>query len=92
MNQISFAIPPAPQSDWLFRWQMAINTAFASGSLTTALFNLGVLIALSLVRSALSRFAPARLELHSDSNNRIAWKSSVLFDHSNPDYRKLPAL
>jgi len=63
MTQISFAIRPAPQSDWQFRWQMPINTAFASGSLTTAFFNLGVLIALSLARSALSRFATARLRL-----------------------------
>lgn len=63
MTQISFAIRPVPQSDWQFRWQMAINTAFASGSLTTALFNLGVLIALSLVRSALSQFAMGQLGL-----------------------------
>jgi hypothetical protein len=63
MTQISFAIRPVPQSDRQFRWQMAITTAFASGSLTTALFNLGVLIALSLARSALSRFAMGQLGL-----------------------------
>lgn len=60
MSQNSFAIRPVSQSDRQFRWQLAVNTAFASGSLTAALVNFGVLIALSLVRSALSRFATAR--------------------------------
>lgn len=59
MTQISFAIPPVTQSDRQFRWQLTVNTAFASGSLTAALLNLGVLIALSLARSALSRFVTA---------------------------------
>jgi len=60
MPQISFPIRPVLQSDRQFRWQLTVNTAFASGSLTAALMNLGVLIALSLARSALSRFATAR--------------------------------
>lgn len=63
MFQISFPIRPVPQSDRQLRWQMTVNTAFASGSLTAALLNLGVLIALSLARSALSRFATARRRL-----------------------------
>ncbi len=60
MSQISFAIPPVTQSEWQFRWQLTVNTAFASGSLTAALLNLGVLISLSLTRSALSRLATER--------------------------------
>jgi hypothetical protein len=60
MTQISLPIRPVPQFDRQFRWQLTVNTAFASGSLTAALLNLGSLIAISLARSVLSRFAAAR--------------------------------
>jgi len=80
MSQISFAIRPAPQSDWQFRWQVTINTAFASGSLTSALLNLGVLIVLSLARSALSRLATAR--------HRLGHVNSYKQDH-DPVVRRL---
>jgi hypothetical protein len=80
MSQISFAIRPAPQSDWQFRWQVTINTAFASGSLTTAVLNLGVLIALSLARSAFSRLATAR--------HRLGHVNSYKQDH-DPVVRRL---
>lgn len=60
MSQIDFAIRPVLRSDWQLHWQLTVNTAFAGGSLTAALLNLGALIAFSLARSALSRFATAR--------------------------------
>lgn len=60
MSQISFALRPVIRSDRQLHWQVTVNTAFAGGSLTAALLNLGALIAFSLVRSAFSRFATAR--------------------------------
>ena len=60
MSQISFVIRPVLRSDRQLHWQMTVNTAFAGGSLTAALLNLGALIAFSFARSALSRFATAR--------------------------------
>jgi hypothetical protein len=60
MSQINFAIRPALRSDWQLHWQLTVNTAFASGSLTAALLNLGALIAFSLAHSALSRFTAER--------------------------------
>ena len=44
----------------LLRWQMTVNAAFAGGSVTAALINLGALIAVSMARSALSQLALAR--------------------------------
>ncbi len=80
MSHISLVIPPATQSDRQFRWQLAVNTAFASGSLTTALLNLGVLIVLSLARSAFSRLATAR--------HRLGHVNSYIQDH-DPVVRRL---
>jgi hypothetical protein len=59
MSQITLAIRHAPQSERLLHWQMTVNAAFAGGTLTAALLNLGALIAFSLTRSVLSRFATA---------------------------------
>ena len=60
MSQISFAIRHSRQTERLLRLQVTVNTAFAGGSLIAALLNLGALIAISLARSAISRFATAR--------------------------------
>jgi len=60
MSQITFAIRHAPQSEWLFRWQAAVSAAFAGGSMTAGLFNLGALMALSVARSTLSQVTIAR--------------------------------
>lgn len=60
MSQITFAIRHAPHSEWLFRWQATVIAAFAGGSLTAALLNLGALMALSVARSTLSQVAIAR--------------------------------
>jgi len=60
MSQITLAIRHAPQSERLFRWQAAVITAFAGGSLTAGLFNLGALLALWVARSSLTQVANAR--------------------------------
>ncbi len=60
MSQINFTIRAAPQSQWLLRWQARVIAAFAAGSLFTALFTIGALMAVSVARSALSHFAAAR--------------------------------
>ena len=60
MSQINFAIRHSRQTERLLRLQVTVNTAFAGGSLIAALLNLGALIAISLARSAISRFATAR--------------------------------
>ena len=60
MSQLNFAVRHSRQTERLLRWQVTVNTAFAGGSLTAALLNLGALIAFSFARSALSRFATAR--------------------------------
>lgn len=60
MSQITFAIRHALHSEWLFRWQATVIAAFAGGSLTAALLNLGALMALSVARSTLSQVAIAR--------------------------------
>lgn len=62
MSQITLAIRQAPLSEQLYRWQVTVNAAFTGGSLTAAMLNLGALIALSITRSVLSRFATARRE------------------------------
>ena len=59
MSQITLAFRRAPQSERLFRWQAAVVAAFANGSLTAGLFNLGAMMALSVARATLSRFANA---------------------------------
>lgn len=59
MTQITLAIRHAPQSERLLRWQVSFNAAFAGGTLTAALLNLSALIAFSLTRSVLLRFATA---------------------------------
>lgn len=65
MSQLTLAIRHTPQSERLFRLQVTVNAAFASGSLNAALLNLGALLAYSLARAALSRLAPAQnLEDH----------------------------
>ena len=60
MTQISFAIRPVLRPDRQLHWQMTISAAFAGGSLTAALLNLGALFAFSIAHSALLRFASAR--------------------------------
>jgi hypothetical protein len=60
MSQITLVIRHAPHSEQLLRWQMTVNAAFAGGSVTAALINLGALIAVSMARSALSQLALAR--------------------------------
>jgi hypothetical protein len=62
MSQITLAIRHAPQSERLLRWQVTVNGAFAGGSLTAALFQLGALIALSIVRSAVLQVVTPRRE------------------------------
>jgi hypothetical protein len=60
MSQMIRAILRAPQSEWLLRWQVTVNGAFVGGSLIAALFQLGVLVVLALVRSAAFHAGPAR--------------------------------
>lgn len=60
MSQVNFAIRHSRQTERLLRLQVTVNTAFAGGSLIAALLNLGALIAVSLARSAISRFVTAR--------------------------------
>jgi hypothetical protein len=60
MSQLNFAVRHSRQTERLLRWQVTVNTAFAGGSLIAALLNLGVLIAFSLTRSAVSRFTTSR--------------------------------
>lgn len=60
MSQITLAIRQASQSERFFRWQATIIAAFAGGSLTAGLLNLGAVVALALTRSVLSRGVGAR--------------------------------
>lgn len=60
MSQIILAIRHAPLTERLFRWQAAVIVAFAGGSRTAALFNIGALMAFSIARSALSHVAITR--------------------------------
>jgi hypothetical protein len=60
MFQVTQAIRIAPQSGRLYRWQVTVNAAFASGSVTAALLNLGALIAFSIAQSALLQIAAGR--------------------------------
>jgi hypothetical protein len=60
MSQINLALRRTQQSDRFFRWQATVIAAFAGGSLTAGLINLGALIALCVTRSALSRAGLAR--------------------------------
>ena len=41
MSQITLVIRQVPQSEQFFRWQATAIAAFAGGSLTAALLNLG---------------------------------------------------
>ena len=60
MSQITLAIRHAPHSEWLFRWQATVIAAFAGGSLTAALLNLGAVVALAVTRSTLAQVSAAR--------------------------------
>jgi hypothetical protein len=60
MSQINLALRRTQQSDRFFRWQATVIAAFAGGSLTVGLINLGALMALCVTRSALSRAALSR--------------------------------
>ena len=60
MSHITLAIRHAPQSERLFRWQATIIAAFAGGSLTAALLNLGAAVALAVTRSTFSHVSAAR--------------------------------
>lgn len=62
---ISVVLDPAtarhtPLLERLYRWQVIINAAFAGGSLTAALLNLGALVAVAIARSGMSRFGRGR--------------------------------
>lgn len=56
MSQIILAFRHGPRSASLFEWQRIFNDAFASGSLTTAFLNLGMLLTVSLGKAAAERF------------------------------------
>jgi hypothetical protein len=60
MSQITLAFRHAPHSERFFRWQATVIAAFAGGSLTAALLNLGAAVALALTRSTLSQVSAAR--------------------------------
>jgi hypothetical protein len=60
MSQITLAIRRAPKSERLFRWQAAVVAAFAGGSLTARMFNIGALMALLIARFTLLQIANAR--------------------------------
>ena len=47
--------PQCAQMNRLFKWQIMVNAAFASGSLTAALFNLGVLISVTVAKALASQ-------------------------------------
>jgi hypothetical protein len=53
-------VDQTPLLERLYRWQVIINAAFAGGSLTAALLNLGALVAVSMARSGMSHFGPGR--------------------------------
>ena len=59
MSQITLVIPQVPQSEQFFRWQATAIAAFAGGSLTAALLNLGSALALAVARTALGHANPA---------------------------------
>jgi len=59
MSQITLALRQVPQSERFFRWQATVIAAFAGGSLTAALLNLGAAMALSFARAALGHTAAA---------------------------------
>ncbi|WP_341710772.1 hypothetical protein [Erythrobacter sp.] len=48
MSKIIPTIRHVPQSELMFRWQMAFNAAFAGGSLSAVLISLSALIASSV--------------------------------------------
>lgn len=58
MSQITHAFHTTSHSERMFRWQVAINAAFAGGSLAAAFMNIGALVALSIARSALAHVLP----------------------------------
>lgn len=60
MAQITLALRQLPQSERFFRWQATVLAAFAGGSLTAALLNLGAAIALATAKAALGRAKPLR--------------------------------
>ena len=60
MAQITLALRQLPQSERFFRWQATVLAAFAGGSLTAALLNLGAAIALATVKAALGCANPLR--------------------------------
>lgn len=59
MSQITFALRRVPRSEPFMRWQATIVVAFASGSLTSALANLGAALLLALARKVLAQAMPA---------------------------------
>ena len=59
MTQITRALRKVPQSERFFHWQATVAAAFAGGSLTAALLNLGAAMALSFARAALGHTAAA---------------------------------
>ncbi len=59
MSQITLALRHVPRSEPFFRWQATIVVAFASGSLTSALANLGAALLLALARKVLAQTTPA---------------------------------
>ncbi|WP_421838254.1 hypothetical protein [Novosphingobium sp.] len=60
MSKMTLAIPNAPYSEWLLRWQTTVIVALAGGSLIAALCNIGALMTLSIARSAVLRPTAAR--------------------------------
>lgn len=59
MTRIALSLGHVRQSPRLFRWQATVISAFAGGSLTAALLNLGGVVAIALARSAQSRLMKA---------------------------------
>jgi hypothetical protein len=60
MSQITLAFRQVPQSERFFRWQATVLAAFAGGSLTAALLNLGAVMALATAKAAFGRANPVR--------------------------------
>lgn len=60
MSQITLALRQVPKSERFFHWQATVVAAFAGGSLTAALLNLGAVILLAMGRAALGRASPVR--------------------------------
>ena len=67
MTRIALSLGHVRQSPRLFRWQATVIAAFASGSLTAAMLNLGGVVAIALARSAQARLINAGIRANHEA-------------------------